>query len=66
MIDVNDEALALAAKELGTTTKKDTVNAALAFVANRRRRVEQLLDEPFALGVGQDIGDAEIMRQARR
>ena len=28
MIDVNDEDLALAAKELGTTTKKDTVNAA--------------------------------------
>ena len=66
MIDLNDEALALAAKELGTTTKKDTVNAALNFVADRRRRIEQLLDDPFALGVGPDITDPEVMRQARR
>ncbi|MGH3917184.1 MAG: type II toxin-antitoxin system VapB family antitoxin [Pseudonocardiaceae bacterium] len=66
MIDLNDEALALAAKELGTTTKKDTVNAALAFMANRRRRVEQLLDDPYALGVGPDITNPEIMQQARR
>ena len=66
MIDLNDEALALAAKELGTTTKKDTVNAALEFVASRRRRVEQLLDDPYALGVGPDITDPEVMRQARR
>ncbi len=66
MIDLDDEALALAAKELGTTTKKDTVNAALEFVANRRRRIEQLLDDPYALGVGPDIADQEIMRQARR
>ncbi len=66
MIDLNDEALALAAKELGTTTKKDTVNAALEFVANRRRRIELLLDDPYALGLGPDIADPEIMRQARR
>ena len=37
MIDLDDDALELAAKELGTTTKKDTVNAALKFVAGRRR-----------------------------
>jgi Arc/MetJ family transcription regulator len=66
VIDLDDEALELAAKELGTKTKKDTVNAALEFVAGRRRRIEQLLDDPFALGVGRDIGDPEIMRQARR
>jgi Arc/MetJ family transcription regulator len=66
MIDLNDDALALAARELGTTTKKDTVNAALEFVAGRRRRIEQLLDDPYALGVGPDIADAEVMRQARR
>ncbi len=29
MIDLDDELLAKAAKELGTTTKKDTVHAAL-------------------------------------
>ncbi len=66
MIDLDDEALALAAKELGTTTKKDTVNAALDFVAERRRRIEQLLDDPYAFGVGPDITDPEVMRQARR
>jgi len=66
MIDLNDEALELAARELGTTTKKDTVNAALEFVASRRRRIDQLLDDPFALGVGPDIADPEVMRQARR
>jgi Arc/MetJ family transcription regulator len=66
MIDLNDEALELAARELGTSTKKDTVNAALQFVASRRQRIEQLLDDPYALGVGPDIADTEIMRQARR
>jgi Arc/MetJ family transcription regulator len=66
MIDLDDEALELAARELGTVTKKDTVNAALRFVGGRRRRIEQLLDSPLALGVGADIGDQEVMRQARR
>ncbi|MEV4130046.1 type II toxin-antitoxin system VapB family antitoxin [Nocardia sp. NPDC049707] len=66
MIDVNDEALALAAKELGTTTKKDTVNAALEFVAERRRRIDQALNDPYGFGVGPDIGDTEVMDQARR
>jgi Arc/MetJ family transcription regulator len=66
MIDIDDEALAAAAAELGTTTKKDTVNAALAFVVERRRRIEKLLDDPYALGVGPDITDATVMRGARR
>jgi Arc/MetJ family transcription regulator len=66
MIDLNDEDLALAARELGTTTKKDTVNAALNFVATRRRRIEQLLDDPYGLGVGPDITNQEVMRRARR
>jgi Arc/MetJ family transcription regulator len=66
MIDLDDGALELAARELGTTTKKDTVNAALQFVAGRRRRIEELLADPLGLGVGQDIGDEEVMREARR
>jgi Arc/MetJ family transcription regulator len=66
MIDLNDEALELAARELGTSTTKDTVNVALQFVASRRQRIEQLLDDPYALGVGPDIADTEILRQARR
>lgn len=66
MVDIDDDLLARAAAELGTTTKRDTVNAALAFVAGRRARVEELLDDPFAFGVGSDIADPEVMRGARR
>ncbi|MFG1815114.1 type II toxin-antitoxin system VapB family antitoxin [Kribbella sp. NPDC049174] len=66
VIDVDDEALALAARELGTVTKKDTVNAALEFVARRRQRIEALLDDPYAFGVGPDIGNVEVMREADR
>ncbi len=66
MIDLDDALLELAAKELGTKTKKATVNAALAFVAQRRQRIADLLaaDNPF--GVGSDIGNDDIMRMARR
>jgi hypothetical protein len=66
MIDIDEEALAAASRELGTATKKDTVNAALAFVAERSARVAALLDGPYRLGVGEDIGDPEIMASARR
>jgi hypothetical protein len=50
----------------GTTTKKDAVSAALDFGAKRRRRIEQFLDDPDAFGVGLDIVDSQVMRQARR
>ena len=53
MIDLNDEALALAAKELGTTTKKDTVNAALREVGQRLERLRALA----RLGEMADQGD---------
>lgn len=66
MIDVDDDALARAAAELGTATKKDTVNAALAFVAERRRRIDAVLDDPYTLGIGPDISDAGVMGGARR
>ncbi|MEV7779344.1 type II toxin-antitoxin system VapB family antitoxin [Kitasatospora sp. NPDC088351] len=42
VIDLDDEALADAARYLGTTTKKDTVNAALREIADRRRRADAL------------------------
>lgn len=38
VIDVDDDALAEAARYLGTTTKRDTVNAALREINDRRRR----------------------------
>lgn len=42
LIDVDDEALAQAQRLLGTSTKKDTVNAALIEVAKRLERVGAL------------------------
>lgn len=67
LIDLDEDLLALAAKELGTMTKKDTVNAALAFVVDRGERVDVAIDDHLMMfGVGPDIDNEEIMRGARR
>ncbi|MGQ0574801.1 MAG: type II toxin-antitoxin system VapB family antitoxin [Pseudonocardia sp.] len=63
-IDIDDEQLAAAARELGTTSKVETVNAALAYVAQRRRRAEAF-DDPAIWG-GEDLADPEVMARARR
>jgi Arc/MetJ family transcription regulator len=63
-IDIDEHTLALAAKELGTTSKIDTVNAALAFVASRRRLAEAFAD-PLIWG-SPDLADPEVRREARR
>ncbi len=47
LFDIDDDALALAAEELGTKTTVATVNAALREVANRRavsKMIQQLRD----------------------
>lgn len=64
-VDLDDEAVALAAEELGTSTKEETVKAALALVAGRRARIEAMFDDPYALGTGPDMGDEYVMRGAR-
>lgn len=69
LIDVDEELLDAAARELGTKTKKETVNEALKFVAERRTRVKALLEGQVDLsqfGVGADIVDPEVMKAARR
>jgi predicted nucleic acid-binding protein len=48
----------------GTRTKVETVNAALAFVAERRKRAE-VFDDPLVWG-SPDLADLEIRAQARR
>jgi len=58
-IDLDEEALAAAMAELGTSTKKDTVNTALREVAarnTRQRALERLMQ----------LGDAEAGYQAWR
>ncbi|MDN5914928.1 MAG: type II toxin-antitoxin system VapB family antitoxin [Pseudonocardia sp.] len=63
-IDIDDDHLVAAARELGTSSKVETVNAALAFVAQRRRRVEAF-DDPLVWG-GEDLADPAVRAQARR
>ncbi|MFT4188487.1 MAG: type II toxin-antitoxin system VapB family antitoxin [Aeromicrobium sp.] len=63
VIDIDDEALAAAAAELGTTSKVATVNAALREVADRRRRLEAF---ERTLSMGEDLGDPEVMAGAWR
>jgi Arc/MetJ family transcription regulator len=64
VIDLDDAKLDAAARELGTKTKVDTVNAALAFVAERRRRAE-VFDDPLVWG-SPDLADPEVRASARR
>lgn len=62
LIDVDEHSLAAAAEALQTTTKKDTINAALreaAALAARRRDLKRLISAGLT-----DLTDQEIMRQA--
>ena len=63
LVDIDDEALASAAAELGTTTKVDTVNRALAEIAARPARLAFLEGLRVA---DDDLGDPEVMRGAWR
>lgn len=62
LIDIDDHQLAQAQRVLGTTTKRDTVNQALAQVvalAARRRDLEMLRADTFA-----DLRDPDVMSRA--
>jgi Arc/MetJ family transcription regulator len=64
LIDIDDEYLAAAQQALGTTTKKDTVNAALREVtalAARRRDLQRLTSRGLP-----DLEDEDVMRGAWR
>ena len=62
-VNIDAEVLAAAAAVLGTSTKADTVNRALAEVAARSCRVAAL--EPLRTAAD-DLGDAETMQRAWR
>jgi Arc/MetJ family transcription regulator len=69
VIDIDDEELAMAARVLGTKTKKDTVNAALAWVNARERRRQALaelieLDRQGAFDKAREPGFKEEVRGA--
>jgi Arc/MetJ family transcription regulator len=63
LVDIDDDALAAAAAELGTATKVETVNRALAEVAARPRRLAAIEHLRTA---EDDLGDAKVMRGAWR
>jgi Arc/MetJ family transcription regulator len=62
LVEIDDDYLAAAQQALGTTTKKDTVNAALrevAALAARRRDLHRLTS-----GGLPDLEDEDVMRAA--
>jgi Arc/MetJ family transcription regulator len=64
LVDIDQEQLDAAQRELGTRTKKETVNAALRQVtalAARRRDLQRLTS-----GGLPDLADDEVMRAAWR
>ena len=64
LIDLDDELLSQAAELLGTTTKKDTVNRALAEYDKHRLRMS--FGERLASGGLPDLADPEVMARAWR
>lgn len=64
LVDIDEELLASVAQQLGTKTKKDTVNAALAEVL-RVRRIADHIDHLRA-GAVTDLLDPEVMNGAWR
>jgi Arc/MetJ family transcription regulator len=62
LIEIDDEYLVAAQQALGTTTKKDTVNAALrevAALAARRRDLQRFISRGLP-----DLEDEDVMRGA--
>jgi Arc/MetJ family transcription regulator len=64
LIEIDDEYLVAAQQALGTTTKKDTVNAALrevAALAARRRDLQRFISHSLP-----DLEDEDVMRSSWR
>ncbi len=61
VVDIDDTALAAAAEELGTSTKVETVNRALAEIAARPKRLAFL---EMLRVADDDLGDPEVMSGA--
>lgn len=65
-MDIDDEALAAAAAELGTATKKDTINTALRLIASRRDRAVRAAAATHVFGDPKGLGDPEVRRELTR
>jgi Arc/MetJ family transcription regulator len=64
LVDIDDELLEQATKELGTTTKKETVNAALREVL--RQRAVARHKESIRSGLYENLLDPDVMKGAWR
>jgi Arc/MetJ family transcription regulator len=64
MIDIDEDALAEAAEVYGTTTKKDTVNAALRDAVARQKRLEAMLESQEMAARGEIAWDLWEEEQA--
>ncbi|HEY8471183.1 MAG TPA: type II toxin-antitoxin system VapB family antitoxin [Natronosporangium sp.] len=63
VVDIDDEALAAAAAELGTTTKKDTINTALRLIAGRRERAARVAAATHVFGDPKGLDDPAVQRE---
>lgn len=63
LIDIDEEALAAAMAEYGTTTKVETVNRALREVAARRREATERFMQ-FALRVSDQLAECDVRAEA--
>jgi hypothetical protein len=63
VVEIDDDALAGAAAELGTTTKKDTINTALRLIASRRDRAARVASATHVFGDPKGWDDPEVDRE---
>jgi Arc/MetJ family transcription regulator len=63
VVEIDDEALAGAAAELGTTTKKDTINTALRLIASRRDRAVRVASATHVFGDPRGWDDPDVQRE---
>lgn len=66
VIDLDDEALEAAAIELGTTTKRDTINTALREITERNRRARALQELRALVADGAVDTDVLLDKRAYR
>ncbi|MEN3310165.1 MAG: Bacterial antitoxin of type system, VapB [Micromonosporaceae bacterium] len=65
LVDIDEQVLAAAMAEYGTTTKVETVNRALREVAGRRQRaVDEFME--FALEVSDALSECDVRALAWR
>lgn len=63
VVEIDDDALAGAAAELGTTTKKDTINTALRLIAARRDRAARVAAATHVFGDPKGFDEAAVQHE---